>query len=143
LPNPCSEESFQRSKLDLSERESHSEAYALHRDLLRLRREEAVFRAQRRGGIDGAVLANEAFVLRFFGEESHDDRLVIVNLGRDLHYYPSPEPLMAPPGQRVWRTLWSSEHPRYGGEGTAALETAEGWKIPGDATVVLRPESEA
>ena len=143
LPNPCSDESFQRSKLDLSERESHAEAYALHRDLLRLRREEAVFRAQRRGGMDGAVLTDEAFVLRFFGATSRDDRLVMVNLGRDLHYFPSPEPLLAPPEQCTWRTSWSSEHPRYGGHGTAALETEEGWKIPGHATVVLRPEAEA
>jgi len=97
LPNPCSEESFVRSKLDLSERETHAQAYALHRDLLRLRREEAAFRAQRRGGMDGAVLGEDAFVLRYFGATSDDDRLVIVNLGRDLHYFPSPEPLLAPP----------------------------------------------
>ena len=43
------------------------EAYALHLDLLRLRREDPVFRAQGGGGVDGAVLGPEAFVLRFFG----------------------------------------------------------------------------
>jgi len=143
LPNPCGEESFVRSKLDSSERATHAEAYALHRDLLQLRREEAVFRAQRRGGMDGAVLGEDAFVLRFFGTTSDDDRLVIVNLGRDLHYFPSPEPLLAPPEDRAWATLWSSEHPRYGGQGTAALETEDGWKIPGHATVVMKPECQA
>ena len=143
LPNPCTEESFVRSKLDFSERETHAEAYALHRDLLRLRREDPVFRAQRHGGLDGAVLADEAFVLRFFGDTSADDRLVLVNLGRDLHYFPSPEPLLAPPEDCAWKTAWSSEHPRYGGQGTAALETEDGWKIPGHATVVMRPEREA
>ena len=85
-----------RSKLDLAERQRHAGMYALHRDLLRLRREEPVFRAQRRGGMDGAVLAPEAFVLRFFGTH-HDDRLLVVNLGRDLHLNPAPEPLLAPP----------------------------------------------
>jgi len=143
LPDPGSEESFTRSKLDLSERESHAEAYALHRDLTRLRREEPMFRAQRMGGMDGAVLSAEAFVLRFFGDTREEDRLLIVNLGRDLHYFPSPEPLLAPPEAHAWRTIWSSEHPRYGGQGTAALETEEGWKIPGHATVVLAPEAEA
>jgi len=143
LPDPGSEESFTRSKLDLSERASHAEAYALHRDLLRLRREEPVFAAQRPGAMDGAVLAAEAFVLRFFGARREDDRLVIVNLGRDLHCFPSPEPLLAPPEGHAWGTLWSSEHPRYGGQGTAALETLDGWKIPGHATVVLAPEPEA
>ena len=85
-----------RSKLDLAERQRHAGMYALHRDLLRLRREEPVFRAQRRGGMDGAVLAPEALVLRFFGTH-HDDRLLVVNLGRDLHLNPAPEPLLAPP----------------------------------------------
>ena len=38
---------------------------------------------QRQGGLDGAVLGPEAFVLRYFGEGG-DDRLLLVNLGRDL-----------------------------------------------------------
>lgn len=43
-----------------------------------------MFRSQRPGGIDGAVLGPEAFVLRFFGAHN-DDRLLVVNLGSDLH----------------------------------------------------------
>jgi maltooligosyltrehalose trehalohydrolase len=142
LPDPCSEDSFTRSKLDLSERTSHAEAYALHRDLLRLRRDEPAFSAQRAGAMDGAVLAEEAFVLRFFAGRREDDRLLVVNLGRDLHYFPTPEPLLAPAEGHGWRTLWSSEHPRYGGQGAAALETPEGWKIPGHAAAVLAPKPE-
>ena len=65
LIDPVAPETFARSKLDLAERQRHAEIYALHCDLLRLRREEPVFRAQRRGGLDGAVLAPEALVLRF------------------------------------------------------------------------------
>jgi maltooligosyltrehalose trehalohydrolase len=113
-----------------------------HRDLLRLRREDAVFRAQRRGGLDGAVLGPEAFVLRFFGEQA-DDRLLVVNLGRDLALQPAPEPLLAPPEGMVWKILWSSEDPRYGGSGTAPLEAEEGWHVPGHAAVVLRPVARA
>ena len=45
-------------------------------------------RASGRGGVDGAVLGAEAFVLRFFGDERADDRLLLVNLGRDLHLEP-------------------------------------------------------
>jgi maltooligosyltrehalose trehalohydrolase len=111
---------------------------ALHRDLLRLRREEPVFRAQRRGGLDGAVLGPEALVLRFFGTAG-DDRLLIVNLGRDLALRPAPEPLLAPPEGMVWEPLWSSEDPRYDGGGTAPLEGEDGWQLPGHAAVVLRP----
>ena len=127
-----------RSKLDLTERQRHAGLYALHRDLLRLRREEPVFRAQRRGGLDGAVLAPEAFVLRFFGTHD-DDRLLVVNLGRDLPLNPAPEPLLAPPVGRGWEILWSSEDPRYGGSGTPPLEGEAPWSLPGRAAVVLRP----
>jgi maltooligosyltrehalose trehalohydrolase len=138
LRDPADPETCARSKLDLSERQRHAGMYALHRDLLRLRRADPVFRAQRRGGLDGAVLAPEAFVLRFFGMAG-DDRLLVVNLGRDLPLRPAPEPLLAPPTGMGWELLWSSEDPRYDGGGTAPLEGEDGWQIPGHAVVVLRP----
>jgi maltooligosyltrehalose trehalohydrolase len=138
LADPGDPETFERCKLDHAERERHAETYALHCDLLELRRDDAVFRSQRPGAVDGAVLAAEAFVLRFFGEKG-EDRLLVVNLGRDLHLEPAPEPLLAPPEGKRWDTLWSSEHPRYGGTGTPALETDDGWRIPGHAAVALRP----
>jgi maltooligosyltrehalose trehalohydrolase len=138
LRNPADPETFARSKLDPAERQRHAGMYALHRDLIRLRREDPVFRAQRRGGLDGAVLGPEAFVLRFFGVQA-DDRLLVVNLGRDLALQPAPEPLLAPPEGMIWKILWSSEDPRYDGGGTAPLEGEAGWQIPGHAAVVLRP----
>ncbi|HEX4947385.1 MAG TPA: malto-oligosyltrehalose trehalohydrolase [Blastocatellia bacterium] len=142
LADPGEMETFTRCKLDFSERERHAGIYQLHRDLLRLRREDAAFRAQRRGGVDGAVLGNEAFVLRFFGTDDtlHDDRLLLVNLGTDLIFLPAPEPLLAPPPESHWEIQWSSEHPNYGGLGTPPLETTEGWMIPGHAAVVLRAD---
>jgi maltooligosyltrehalose trehalohydrolase len=81
LPNPGDPRSFEQSKLDFSERQQHAETYALHRDLLTLRRQDPILRSQRPGGIDGAVLGPQAFVLRFFAEDGHD-RLLVVNLGR-------------------------------------------------------------
>ena len=142
LPDPCSRETFERCKLDFAERERNAHVLRMHRDLLRLRREERCFRATRREDFDGAVLAPEAFVVRFFGAEG-DDRLLVVNLGRDVHLFPSPEPLLAPPPGHRWTLLWSSEDPRYGGAGTPAPETDDGWRIPGHAALVLRPEPEA
>jgi len=67
--------------------------------------------------------------------------LLIVNLGRDLHFDPAPEPLLAPPEGSVWEILWSSEDVRYGGGGTAPLDTEENWRIPGATTVALKPKS--
>jgi len=141
FPDPCDPATFERSKLDQGEREQHAEIYALHCDLLRLRREDPVFQMQKKGGVDGAVLSADAFVLRFFGERG-DDRLLLVNLGVDLHLDPAPEPLLAPPESAQWEVLWSSEDPRYGGYGTAPLESSENWRIPGHAAVVLKAKTE-
>ena len=140
-PAPADAATFERCKLDLSEREKHAEVYALHKDLLRLRHEDAVFRRQRRRGVDGAVLAPEAFVLRFFDDEdgADGDRLLLINLGPDLRLDPAPEPLLAPPAGALWETLWSSESVAYGGCGTAPLDTEENWRIPGHAAVALKP----
>jgi maltooligosyltrehalose trehalohydrolase len=142
LADPADPATFERSKLDHAERERHAEVYALHRDLLRLRREEPAFSAQRSGGMDGAVIGPEAFVLRFFGPRQAD-RLLAVNFGSDLHLDPAPEPLLAPPEGMRWGGLWSSEELRYGGCGTAPVETEENWRFPGHAAVVLTPVAEA
>jgi maltooligosyltrehalose trehalohydrolase len=68
MPDPGDPQTFVRCKLDHGQRHAHAEIYALHRDLLALRREDPVFRLQRRGAVDGAVLGPGAFLLRFFGD---------------------------------------------------------------------------
>jgi maltooligosyltrehalose trehalohydrolase len=140
LSDPADRLSFERSKLDLGERERHAWAYALHIDLLRLRREDPVFRTQGGGGVDGAVIGPEAFVLRFLGiGVEPDDRLLCVNLGRDLILPTIAEPLLAPLENTSWSVVWSSEAVRYGGGGTPALNPAEGWTLPGRAAIVFGP----
>jgi maltooligosyltrehalose trehalohydrolase len=139
LPDPGARETFEKCILDWSELETHKPMYDLHCDLLRLRREDPCFHAQDRRYFDGAILSTDAFVLRFFGERA-DDRLLVVNLGRDLQFDPAPEPLLAPPPDSVWEELWSSEDPKYGGLGTPDLDTPEfNWRVPAAAAVVLRP----
>ncbi len=142
LPDPSSRHTFDRSKLDHSERDKppHQDAYRLHRDLLRLRREEPVFRrVQRRGDLDGAVIGPDAFVLRYFGAGS-DDRLLVLNFGVDLHLEIAPEPLLAPPADRRWSVQWSSEDPAYGGCGAPEPASEdEAWMLPGRCAMVLRP----
>jgi maltooligosyltrehalose trehalohydrolase len=76
-------------------------------------------------------------VLRAFGDE--EDRLIVMNLGLDMHLNPAPEPLLAPPDGCEWNILFSTESPEYGGSGTAPLDTDENWRIPGHAAVVLKP----
>jgi maltooligosyltrehalose trehalohydrolase len=137
IPDPGDAATFELCKLDLGERRRHAAAYALHRDLLRLRREDPVFRLQGAGGVDGAVLGPAALVLRFTGGE---ERLLLINLGPDLDLVPAPEPLLAPPAGARWQVLWSSEEARYGGSGAPPPEDAEGaWRLAGQAAVALRP----
>jgi maltooligosyltrehalose trehalohydrolase len=137
--DPADDTTFTVCKLDWTERTTHHQTVALHRDLLALRRqfgapEDAV-------ALDGSVVNERAFVLRWFGAAS---RLLVVNLGHRLHADPWPEPLIAPPEGAHWRVVWSSEDPRYGGAGTAALDTGDdGWWLPAEATVMLIPEAHA
>ncbi|MEO8258429.1 MAG: malto-oligosyltrehalose trehalohydrolase [Acidobacteriota bacterium] len=139
IDDPADRRTFERCRLDLTERERHAAAYLLHIDLLKLRRSEAAFRAQRPGGVDGSVLAPAAFALRFFSERHADDRLLLVNLGAILERESFADPLMAPPSGSDWTLQWSSEEPTYGGGGTADVLPDGGWRIPPEAAIVLRP----
>lgn len=139
LDDPAALATFERCKLDLDERESHAAAYALHVDLLRLRREDAVFATPRTAGVDGAVLSTSAFVLRFFTPDHREDRLLIVNLGSEIQRGSFAEPLLAPPADLDWRLHWSSDDVKYGGPGTAELFPDEGWHIPAESALVLMP----
>ena len=91
------------------------------------------------GTFDGAILSGQAFVFRIFNQD-HGDRLLVVNLGRDLRLDPAPEPLLAPPEDQCWSVLFSTEHPRYGGYGTAPPEEHEIWSVPGQSALLLAPQ---
>lgn len=134
--DPSDPSSFKRSKLVHAERIADGPLYRLHRDLLRLRREDVVFSAQSRERLDGAVLGSHAFAIRYFGEASND-RLVVINLGADFHFVPAPEPLLAPQQGGYWSLLWSSDHPQYGGPGIVNPLTDEGWHIPAESATVF------
>ena len=66
-----------------------------------------------------------------------DDRLLCLNLGRDLAFPSLAEPLLAPPEGMRWSLLWSSEAIRYGGAGTPEIDPADGWVLPGHAALVF------
>jgi maltooligosyltrehalose trehalohydrolase len=142
LPKPEDVQTFQRCQLNWQERETNQAALQLTRDLLKLRRETPAFQKQDRSHVDGAVLSEKAFVIRFL-EDNEGDRLLIVNLGPDLHLQTCPEPLLAPPIDHCWRIEFSTESVQYGGSGVSEVETLqEGWRIPAESAVVLRPEIE-
>jgi maltooligosyltrehalose trehalohydrolase len=137
LADPASPDTFTRCKLDHSEREKHSEAYRLHCDLIRLRRTDPVLSRHPAPDLDGAVLSSSAFLLRYFGEEA-GERLLIINLGRDLNLSPAPEPLLAPPEGHSWSTLLSTESPEYGGSGVPETDDNDSdWILSGKSALLL------
>jgi maltooligosyltrehalose trehalohydrolase len=136
--DPCERATFEKCKLDFRERESHSADLALHRDLIALRKAEPLL-AKQEQNFDGFILGPEALALRFFSPDFRDDRLLVVNLGAQLQLRSASFPLLGPPENTEWRVRWSSEDPRYGGNGTPLLDTEQGWIIPAQAAVFLRP----
>jgi maltooligosyltrehalose trehalohydrolase len=144
IPRPSEPGVFESCKIDPSERQAHAEAYALHRDLLRLRRDDPVIRAQGTAGLDGAVLGPRSFVVRWADPEGrHLDRLLAVNLGDELVHSPVTEPLLAPPEGRAWDLLWSSEAVRYGGRGTPPPVRPGTWRLPARSALVLKPGADS
>ena len=140
LASPADEETFRRCKLDHTDRERNALVVRLHRDLLRLRREDPVFALQDRQGMHGAVLGPEAFLLRFLAPDGND-RLLVINLGATLPLLPMPEPLLAPPAGCRWRLLWHSEAPSYGGNGMSEPDGEHSWRLPPHALAVLAPHA--
>ncbi|PYL08037.1 MAG: malto-oligosyltrehalose trehalohydrolase [Verrucomicrobia bacterium] len=140
LPAPDDPRVFAQCKLDFSEREKKRQLYALHIDLLKLRREDSRFRQQIPSGVDGAVLEQASFVLRYFSKDNND-RLLLVNFGENQVLHPASEPLLAPPLGYRWETLWTSDSLRYGGTDAVAIASQEQWFLPGESTVALRPVS--
>jgi maltooligosyltrehalose trehalohydrolase len=139
LDNPLDRSTFERCKLDWLERDRHAAAYALHADLLGLRRSESAFHPRTGGTVDGAVLSAAAFTLRFFTPDHLNDRVLIVNLGTDLDRNSFAEPLLAPPPDRDWSVQWSSNDPRYGGSGVPETWPQGCWHIAGESAIVLAP----
>jgi maltooligosyltrehalose trehalohydrolase len=137
LPKPGDAEVFQRLKLDDDERAADSKLYRLHRDLLRVRRDDDVLR---RVGTADVVVESSApsahvLLVRYVASDAH--RLLIVNLADD-HLSPMNDPLYAPPPSSSWVVEWSSENPAYGGCGEAPFVAAGRWLIRGGSATLLK-----
>jgi maltooligosyltrehalose trehalohydrolase len=144
--DPSDPATMEACRLDWNEREKNQASLRLHRDLIALRRSDPVLSAQQgaaTGSLDGAVLDDNAFVLRYFSDE-HGDRLLVVNLGIGLTLHPAPEPLLAPPAATRWTMRWSSECVEYGGYGVPPVDAeGQGFRIPAQSAVLLVARSAA
>jgi maltooligosyltrehalose trehalohydrolase len=140
LPNPADPATFEASKLDWAEAECHAGILALHRDLLRMRREDPAFSQAGERRIDGAVIGEAAVLIRYFTPDPGGHRLLLLNLGRDLQIGVIAEPLLAPADGHRWQVAWSSEHPDYDGAGRRPIDPEKFWILPSDCALVLRSE---
>ena len=107
----------------------------MHRDLLHLRRELIRHDATR---LATATLGPDALLLRYFPFDM-GTKLLLVNFGADLRLDSIGAPAGGAAGRRRWKLHWSSEYPLYGGAGTPELDTPDGWRIPGEAAMMLVP----
>jgi maltooligosyltrehalose trehalohydrolase len=144
IRDPAAESTFEDSKLNWAEVETHADAFALHKDLLQLRRTDPVISQQAADALDFAVLSDRAIAMRWF-DAQHGDRLLIVNIDQELCFAVMPEPLLAPPSGQDWKLMWSSEDVRYGGHGIAHPNEhgRKGvWRFQGRCAVLMRAEPE-
>ena len=121
LPDPGDPTTFRTLQAGpLRARGACRRATPLHHDLLRCGERTRCLRPR-----SAASTAPCSRKTRSFCETSRDDgddRLLLVNLGRDLlHMRTMPEPLLAPPATGRWTVLWSRKTRVYGGGGLPAL----------------------
>ena len=130
LPKPGDPGVFAQCALQDAERDADSPLVLLHRDLMRLRRNDAVLQHVGSSSVRDRELCSDALgAADPLHRRRRSDRLLVVNLADD-HLSPMNEPLMAPPRGGQWTLLWSSEHPQYGGGGTVPFVEAGRWLDP-------------
>jgi maltooligosyltrehalose trehalohydrolase len=137
IKDPADETGFRDCALQHDVRDaSHDRARALHRDLLRLRRSDAVL--SRLGTADVTIESSAPTVhivlLRY--RSTLGERLVVANLGDDVVSTMN-DALYAPAPGHAWETIWSSENPVYGGGGSVAVAGSAPWLLPGFSAFIL------
>ena len=140
VPEPTQRKTFDQCRIRWEGGVKQQEVLALHKSLILLRHSEQIFSVSKRKGMDGAVISEDAFVLRYFGVEEENDRLLLVNLGSDYSLHPLSEPLFSNPTGMEWRVEWYSEDPLFGGSGADELfDKQGGMRIVAKCAYYLRP----
>jgi maltooligosyltrehalose trehalohydrolase len=136
IPVPSDDATFHTSQLLDDERAADRPAVRLHRDLLRLRREDPVLGLVGTADvrIESSAPTDALLLVRYLADSAH--RLLVVNFA-DEHRARMNDPLLAPlPGTR-WQQRWSSEQLRYGGSGAPSIPDTVPWVIPAASASLL------
>lgn len=137
LSEPSARATFEQSKLDWREASLNEGLVRLHKDLLARRTQDSTFRQNVARHVDGAVIGESAFLLRYITPDAAGHRILLVNFGRDIQMAVTAEPLLAPPQDMGWELSWSSEHPDYDGAGRVAFNPRKAWLLPSDCALLL------
>ncbi|MFT3781968.1 MAG: malto-oligosyltrehalose trehalohydrolase [Nibricoccus sp.] len=139
IPDPEEEQTFERSKLNWSERESgsHASVFELYRECFRQRKSALTEKTRERANWH-VQLWNTAIGIRYKSEDRHWLLLVAfqpVTLTRD---FPAE---LQPPGGTEWTILLHSEAKRFGGKlNVDSGQRFEGLKGPGGVWLEARVE---
>ncbi len=119
IPDPQSEETFLRSKLNWKEASEgqYSASLRLYRECLRLRRESAVLRDRSRANFQ-ILPPLEGVLQLIFGSSGAEQWLILVDLSGG-HRVPPLE------NERSWKFVLSSNEARFGGDDEPAFAQPE------------------
>jgi maltooligosyltrehalose trehalohydrolase len=136
LPKPGDAAMFERCRLADAERNADSPLVVLHRDLIRLRRDDVVLRqvGTREVRVESSAPTSSIVLIRYLSRDGH--RMLVVNLADD-HLSPMNDPLFAPAPDTSWTLLWSSEQPQYNGGGAVPFVETGRWLIRGQSAMLL------
>ncbi len=138
IPDPQAEATFRKSKLDLTERETHDRTYQLYKDLIALRCRDPVLRSADRQRLAAVALADSVLGMRRWAGQRA--RLALFNFGAAISIT-VPDDLAGGVNPDSWRLLFTTAIKDYGSrQSIPALRTAAGrlmlW-LPESCAVVL------
>ena len=147
IPDPQAESTFRRSKLDLRERNVHSEVYRQYLELISLRKSDPVLARQDRLSLRAEAVLTDLVAVHRWHEEEH--RLVIANFGPSVRLRFSDYPFLSSLATRDWSILWHSVAPQSaGGQDLPAMRSIAGvseLQVPATSALVLSssPQTES
>jgi maltooligosyltrehalose trehalohydrolase len=141
IPDPQAPETFQRSKLDWSERmnQPHAGIRRLYQELIALRRNNAALQVRDRSSFAVIAVAENAVALRRT-DLAGEAILLVVNFAGPLKLSLSGRTETQAPRDARWDLLLSTEEARFGGEeGEVVRLSGDGaLELPGAGAVALR-----
>jgi len=124
IPDPQAPETFERSKLDWSERDQmpHAGMLALHRALLHLRRTHPALRRRARGSFAVAAVGGNGLAMRRTGDDG-SALLLLASFGGELEMDLAAADETRAPDGLAWDVHLATEEGRFGGEMEGDLVT--------------------